>query len=117
MTAPKSIIAEISRLRQGLDEHNYRYYVLDAPSITDQAYDRLFRRLQQLEQEYPELASSDSPTQRVGSEPASHFESVTHEMAMLSLDNAFDDEEMLAFDRRLRDRLAACVTGLNRRLN
>ncbi len=105
MTAPKSFIAEISRLRQELDEHNYRYYVLDGPSITDQAYDQLFRRLQQLEQEHPELASADSPTQRVGSEPASHFESVTHEMAMLSLDNAFDDEEMLAFDRRLRDRL------------
>jgi len=105
MTAPKSIIAEIARLRQELDEHNYRYYVLDTPSITDQAYDRLFRRLQQLEQEYPEQASTDSPTQRIGSEPASHFESVTHEMAMLSLDNAFDDEEMLAFDRRLRDRL------------
>ena len=105
MTAPESIIDEIARLRQELDEHNYRYYVLDAPSITDQTYDRLFRRLQQLEQDNPDLASADSPTQRVGSEPASHFESVTHEIAMLSLDNAFDDEEMLTFDRRLRDRL------------
>lgn len=105
MTAPESIIDEIARLRQELEEHNYRYYVLDAPLISDQAYDQLFRRLQQLEQENPELASADSPTQRIGSEPASHFESVTHEVAMLSLDNAFDDEEMLTFDRRLRDRL------------
>ncbi|MCP4332079.1 MAG: NAD-dependent DNA ligase LigA [Gammaproteobacteria bacterium] len=105
MTTPESIIDEIARLRQELEEHNYRYYVLDAPLISDQAYDPLFRRLQQLEQENPELASADSPTQRVGSEPASRFESVTHEVAMLSLDNAFDDEEMLAFDRRLRDRL------------
>jgi DNA ligase (NAD+) len=105
MSAPESIIDEITRLRQELDEHNYRYYALDAPSITDQAYDRLFRRLQQLEAEFPELASADSPTLRVGSEPASHFDSVAHEMPMLSLDNAFDEEEMLAFDRRLRDRL------------
>ncbi|MCP4767485.1 MAG: NAD-dependent DNA ligase LigA [Gammaproteobacteria bacterium] len=105
MTATESISDEIACLRQELEGHNCRYYVLDTPSISDQAYDQLFRRLQQLEQENPELASADSPTQRVGSEPASHFESVTHEVAMLSLDNAFDDEEMLAFDRRLRDRL------------
>jgi DNA ligase (NAD+) len=105
MPIPKSIMAEARQLRQELNEHNYSYYVLDAPSVTDQAYDRLFRRLQQLEQEYPELVSADSPTQRVGSEPASHFESVKHEVAMLSLDNAFDEEEMHAFDRRLRDKL------------
>jgi len=105
MTAAESIIDEIARLRQELEEHNQHYYVLDAPLVSDQAYDQMFRRLQQLEQESPELASADSPTQRVGSEPASHFENVTHEVAMLSLDNAFDDEEMLAFDRRLRDRL------------
>ena len=105
MPVPKSIQAEAAELRQALNEHNHRYYVLDAPVITDQAYDRLFRRLQQLEQEYAELVSADSPTQRIGSEPASHFESVAHEVAMLSLDNAFDEEEMLAFDRRLRDKL------------
>ena len=105
MTAAESIIDEIARLRQELEEHNQHYYVLDAPLVSDQAYDQMFRRLQQLEQENPELASADSPTQRVGSEPASHFENVTHEVAMLSLDNAFDDEEMFAFDRRLRDRL------------
>jgi len=105
MPVPASIQAEVAQLRQELNEHNHRYYVLDAPLITDQAYDRLFRRLQQLEQEYVELVSADSPTQRVGSEPASHFESVAHEVAMLSLDNAFDEEEMFAFDRRLREKL------------
>jgi DNA ligase (NAD+) len=105
VSIPKSSKAEAAQLRQALSEHNYHYYVLDDPVVTDQEYDRLFRRLQQIEDEYPELVTPDSPTQRVGSEPASHFETVTHEVAMLSLDNAFDEEEMLAFDRRLRDKL------------
>ncbi len=105
MSAPESSKIEAAQLRQALSEHNHRYYVLDAPIITDQAYDQLFRRLQQLEQENPELVTVDSPTQRVGSEPASHFETVAHEVAMLSLDNAFDEEEMLAFDRRLHEKL------------
>ena len=105
MSVPESSNAEAARLRQELNEHNHHYYVLDAPVITDQDYDRLFRRLQQLEQEFPELVTADSPTQRVGSAPASHFESVAHEVAMLSLDNAFDDEELLTFDRRLQDKL------------
>ncbi len=97
--------AEAVQLRRELNEHNHRYYVLDAPVITDQAYDRLFRRLQQLEQDFPELVSVDSPTQRVGSAPASHFETVAHEVAMLSLDNAFDEAELLTFDRRLQEKL------------
>ncbi len=105
MSVSRSTEAGAAKLRQELSRHNYHYYVLDAPVITDQAYDRLFRRLQQLEQDFPELITADSPTQRVGSEPASHFETVAHEVAMLSLDNAFDDEEMLAFDRRLREKL------------
>jgi len=105
MSIPKSSKAEAAQLRQALSEHNHHYYVLDDPVVTDQEYDRLFRRLQQLEHEHPGLVTPDSPTQRVGSEPASHFETVTHEIAMLSLDNAFDEEEMLAFDRRLRDKL------------
>ncbi len=105
MPAPKSVKKEAAELRRELNEHNCRYYVLDTPVITDQAYDHLFRRLQQLEQDHPELANADSPTQRVGSEPASHFESVQHEVAMLSLDNAFDEDEMPAFDKRLRDKL------------
>ncbi|MDJ0779305.1 MAG: NAD-dependent DNA ligase LigA [Gammaproteobacteria bacterium] len=105
MSVPRSIIVEVQQLREQLVEHNYRYHVLDAPVVTDQEYDRLFRRLQQLENEHPELVTPDSPSQRVGAEPASEFESVRHEVAMLSLDNAFDDDEMLAFDRRLRDGL------------
>ena len=105
MSIPESSKAEVAQLRLELNEHNHRYYVLDAPVITDQAYDRLLRRLQQLEQEFPELVTADSPTQRVGSAPASHFETVAHEVPMLSLDNAFDDEELLSFDRRLRDKL------------
>ena len=104
-TIPKSTIAEIDQLRDELELHNYQYHVLDAPQITDQAYDRMFRRLQDLEQEFPQLVSPDSPTQRVGSAPASHFEPVVHEVAMLSLANAFDDDEMLDFDRKLRERL------------
>ena len=104
-TTPKSIIAEIDQLREELELHNYQYYVLDEPVVTDQAYDRMFRRLQQLEQEFPQLVSLDSPTQRVGSAPASHFEPVVHEVAMLSLANAFDADEMLDFDRKLRERL------------
>ena len=105
MSISKAVTIEIVQLRKELEQHNYLYHVLDAPQITDQGYDRLFRRLQQLEQEYPQLVSPDSPTQRVGSTPASHFETVAHEVAMLSLDNAFDDDEMLDFDRKLRARL------------
>jgi DNA ligase (NAD+) len=105
MSIAESSKAEVVQLRRELNEHNHRYYVLDAPVITDQAYDRLFRRLQQLEQDFPALVTADSPTQRVGSAPASHFETVAHEVAMLSLDNAFDDAELLTFDRRLQEKL------------
>ena len=105
MPVPKSTRSRAEQLRTELDRHSYQYYVLDEPLVSDQEYDRLFRELQQLEQEHPDLVSADSPTQRVGAEPASHFETVRHEVAMLSLDNAFDEEELRAFDRRLRDRL------------
>ena len=105
MSVSKAIADEVLQLREDLVEHNYRYHVLDAPTVTDQEYDRLYRRLQQLESEYPELVTPDSPSQRVGAEPASEFETVQHEVAMLSLDNAFDEAEMLAFDRRLHDSL------------
>jgi DNA ligase (NAD+) len=104
-TITQSTIAEIDQLRDELELHNRQYHVLDAPQITDQAYDQMFRRLQELEQEFPQLVSPDSPTQRVGSAPASHFEPVVHQVAMLSLANAFDDDEMLDFDRKLRERL------------
>lgn len=103
--ATDEIRRRVETLRADLDDHNYRYYVLDDPRVTDSEYDRQFRELQQLEQDYPELASPDSPTQRVGSPVETSFETVTHRLPMLSLDNAFSDEEMRDFDRRVRERL------------
>src|SRR5210317_2281069 len=105
MPVPKTIKDDAGALRDEINAHNYRYYVLDDPQITDQAYDALFRQLQKLEADYPELRTEDSPTRRVGSPPASHFESVKHDMPMLSLDNAFEEVEMLAFEKRLRERV------------
>ncbi len=96
---------KIEALRQRINEHNYRYYVLDAPLVPDVEYDRLFRELQQLELEHPELIVADSPTQRVGAKPLAEFSQVTHSVPMLSLDNAFDEEEFAAFDKRIKDRL------------
>jgi DNA ligase (NAD+) len=102
---PSDAVAEIDDLRSQLREHNYRYHVLDDPSIPDASYDRMLRRLQELEQLHPELLTDDSPTQRVGAEPVPGFSQVSHELPMLSLDNAFSEEEMLDFQRRLQDRL------------
>ena len=79
--------------------------MLDAPTIPDAEFDQLFRELQQLETEYPQLAAPDSPTQRVGARPATAFSQVTHRVPMLSLNNAFEDEEVQAFDRRVREGL------------
>lgn len=100
-----SIEQQILKLREQLNLYNYQYYVLDDPTVPDAEYDRIFKQLQSLEVEYPEFASDDSPTQRVGGAPLSEFESVAHEMRMLSLDNAFNEEDMQAFERRIRDRL------------
>lgn len=96
---------EIDELRKQIGYHSYRYYALDNPEITDAEYDRLMRRLQELEAQYPESITPDSPTQRVGSAPLTAFQTVVHEMPMLSLDNAFSDEELLAFNQRILDRL------------
>ena len=104
-TEKKKAAARVGELRDAINEHNYRYYVLDAPVISDAKYDRLFRKLQELEQAHPELITPDSPTQRVGAKPAEGFAEVRHEIPMLSLDNAFDEDEMRAFDRRVRERL------------
>ena len=93
------------KLREQIRLHNYRYYVLDDPLIPDAEYDRLLRELQALEQARPELITDDSPTRRVGAEPLSAFGEVRHEVPMLSLDNAFDDDELGRFDRRVRERL------------
>lgn len=95
----------IAALRQELDAHNYRYYVLDEPSVPDAEYDRLFRELQALEAEHPELVTPDSPTQRVGGEALSAFGEVRHEVPMLSLGNAFEDEDLRAFDRSVQSGL------------
>ena len=97
--------AEVLQLRTQLREWNYRYYVLDDPSVPDAEYDRYLRQLQGFEEQFPELVTEDSPTQRVGSKPLSQFSQVTHEVPMLSLDNAFDATELVDFERRLRDRL------------
>lgn len=106
MTKPDPALPEeAAALRQQLHDHNYRYYALDDPSIPDAEYDRLLRRLQQLELQYPSLKTPDSPTQRVGAPPLSAFESVTHEVPMLSLDNAFSDKELEDFNRRVMERL------------
>lgn len=92
----------IKQLREELERHNYLYYVLDAPEISDAEYDGLFRELQRLESEHPELVTPDSPTQRVGAAPAPAFRSVRHRTPMYSLDNAFGHEEFLDFDRRVK---------------
>lgn len=97
--------AEIESLRSRIEEHNHKYYVLDEPSIPDAEYDGLMRRLQELESRYPEMKTPDSPTQRVGAPPLDRFDSVEHRQPMLSLDNAFSDEDFLHFDRRIHDRL------------
>jgi len=94
--------SEITKLRKELMHHAYRYYVLDDPEITDAEYDRMFRKLQALEEKFPELVTPDSPTQRVGAAPLDEFETETHTIPMVSLDNAFDDGERRDFDPRLR---------------
>ena len=92
-------------LRAQIARHDYRYYVLDAPDVPDAEYDRLMRELRALEEAHPELVTPDSPTQRVGGEASSAFSEIRHSVPMLSLENAFDDEEVGAFDRRVRERL------------
>jgi len=104
--ADKDIIRrEVEDLSARLHHHNYQYYALDNPDIPDAEYDRLLRRLQELEAQYPEFIAPDSPTQRVGVAPLSAFEPAQHLLPMLSLENAFSDEEVVAFDRRVRERL------------
>lgn len=100
-----AVAEQIAALRAQLDRHSYQYYVLDNPSVTDDDYDRLFRQLQALEQQHPALISADSPTQRVGAAPLDKFGQVTHQIPMLSLDNAFDSADFQAFCQRMADRL------------
>jgi DNA ligase (NAD+) len=105
MTVPKQVSRRVEALREVINTHSYQYYVLDDPEIPDAEYDKLFHELVEIETQYPQLVTPESPTQRVGAAPASGFAEVRHEIPMLSLDNAFDDDEVLAFDRRVRERL------------
>lgn len=105
MIADPAVRAKAERLREQIEDHNYRYYVLDDPQVPDSEFDRLFRELQELEARYPELVSPDSPTQRVGGAPLATFGEVEHRVPMLSLDNALSPEALSDFDRRVRERL------------
>ncbi len=97
--------ARAEELRRQLDHHNYLYYVLDQPEISDAEYDALLRELIELETRDPELVTPDSPTQRVGAPPAAAFPTVQHRLPMLSLGNAFDEAELRAFDERIKRHL------------
>jgi DNA ligase (NAD+) len=103
MTIPTEIKQRAEQLRKLINYYNYLYYVADNPEVPDAEYDRLFRELQDLEQTYSELLTADSPTQRVGGEALDKFAEVEHAVPMLSLDNVFDQQELTAFDKRVRD--------------
>ena len=105
LNIPELVLERYERLKDELNRHNYSYYVLDDPSIPDSEYDRLMRSLQDIEGEFPELRAADSPSQRVGGEALKSFAQVSHDVPMLSLDNAFSDEDMGDFDRRIKERL------------
>ncbi|MEP2250690.1 NAD-dependent DNA ligase LigA [Marinobacter sp.] len=105
--ASPDVISRAGELRDTITEHNYQYYVLDDPRVPDAEYDRLFRELQDLEAQYPDIVTPDTPTRRVGASVETTFEEVVHRIPMLSLDNAFSDEELRDFDRRVKDRLKA----------
>jgi DNA ligase (NAD+) len=107
LAIPKPIREEAEALRRSLEEHDRRYYLLDDPAVPDAEYDRLFRRLQEIEASNPELATADSPTLRVGAQPLAQFAQVTHLTQMLSLNNAFSAEEVAAFDERIRKAVGA----------
>ena len=92
---------QIEALRAEIEQHNYRYYVLDDPSVPDADYDRLMRELESLEADYPSLVTPESPTQGVGGEPLEGFETLQHQTPMLSLANAFTEEEIQQFHRRV----------------
>ena len=102
---PEEVHQRYQRLKRDLNLYNHAYYVLDDPSVPDSEYDRLMRELQDIECQYAELQTSDSPSQRVGGAALDSFSQIVHEVPMLSLDNAFSEQEMTDFDRRIKDRL------------
>ncbi|WP_046006590.1 NAD-dependent DNA ligase LigA [Pseudoalteromonas rubra] len=101
----ETISKQINELRQQLESYNYQYYVLDQPTVPDAEYDRVMRALIELETQHPDYLTPDSPSQKVGGAALSKFEQVTHQVPMLSLDNAFDEAEFNAFNRRIKERL------------
>jgi DNA ligase (NAD+) len=102
-----AVQARIEELRSLINRHNYLYYVLDQPEIEDYAYDQLYRELVQLEQAHPELITPDSPTQRVGDQPIKEFQTVEHPVRLYSLDNVFDEQELIAWEKRI-ERMLGC---------
>src|SRR5512137_543905 len=105
MATSREVARRARELRELIENHNYRYYVLDDPAVSDAQFDALMRELRQIESEHPELADADSPTQRVGGQVSRQFREVVHAVPMLSLDNAFSEQDILDFDRRARERL------------
>lgn len=104
--APAPIVRELEDLQRKIEEHRYAYYVLSDPTVPDAEFDRLFSRLEEIERQYPDLVTPESPSQRVGPEPASEFAEVVHSVPMLSLANAFDEDSVVAFHQRVVTRLA-----------
>ncbi len=105
MTQHSTVVAQMRQLIQLLAQHNHAYYVMDQPTIEDSEYDQLFHQLKALEEQYPDLIQTDTPTNKVGGSPLSKFESITHVVPMLSLGNVFNQEELFAFARRIEERL------------
>jgi DNA ligase (NAD+) len=110
----RKVRPELAKLRKAIEAHNYAYHALDSPTVSDAEFDRLMRRLQELEREHPDLVTPDSPTQRVGSAKLAAFREVRHSRPMLSLDNVFNDAELEAFDKRTRDKLTAADIAAER---
>src|SRR5437762_12678654 len=99
----QNVQAELESLREQIRYHEYRYYVLDDPELSDSEFDRLMNDLKKLEAEHPELITADSPTQRVGGKPREGFVKVPHSISMLSLDNAYSEEELRSWERRVHE--------------
>jgi DNA ligase (NAD+) len=110
MSTKKTAEEQVQALREEIRHHEHLYYVMDAPEITDAQYDALMNRLKKLEEEHTELVTPDSPTQRVGGKPREGFAKVAHSRPMLSLDNAYDDDELRAWEQRVRTGLPASET-------
>ncbi|MBL4799237.1 MAG: NAD-dependent DNA ligase LigA [Oleispira sp.] len=111
MTITAEITKRIYTLREQLNNYSHQYYVLDDPSIPDAEYDRLYRELEGFEKDYPEVMTADSPTQKVGAAPLASFTQITHEVPMLSLDNAMNESELIDFERKVKDRLKGDLKG------